>query len=106
MNHIVDQRMIFTYAPKEDALGLISGYGAGTMFVVEHLVVFPGSPETTLRRMVRAALHEAWERYAVIVFCLPTHWILTSGLRAIGQRLGFVPYATVDGFHWFVAWKP
>ena len=106
MSHVVEDRLVFTYAPDNVALGLLTGYGCGTMFVLEHVVVFPNAPAMTLWPLVDAGLTEAWARYASVVFCLPKTWTLTPSLRVLGEQLGFVAYAEDEELTWYVAWKP
>lgn len=104
MSWVAEHRTVFTYAPNGTTLAVVTGYDAGTMFVVEHVIVFPHAPSTTLLSMARAALVEAWTRYATIVFCLPTTWRV--GWPALSARLGFVPYADDGELTWYCAWKP
>ena len=106
MSHVAEDRIVFTYAPDETSLGLLTGYGLGTMFVLEHVVVFPDAPRVTLLRLLEAGLAEAWARYASVVFCLPKTWTLTPSLRSLGEHFGFVAYAEEEELTWYVAWKP
>ena len=106
MSHVAEDRIVFTYAPNDLTLGVLTGYGLGTMFVVEHVIVFPGSPRATPLRLVAAGLAEAWARYASVVFCLPKTWTLTPSLRTLGEHFGFVAYAEDEDLMWYVAWKP
>lgn len=100
MSWVAEHRTVFTYAPDGVNLGVVTGYDQGTRFIVEHVIVLPGAPRATLGRMMRAALHEAWQHYAAVSFFLPPE----SPWRPFAARLGFVAYAEDLGT-WYIAWK-
>lgn len=89
--HHAPDRDVFTYQPDGWPLGVLTGYADGQGgFVLEHMIVFAYAPMTTLVRMLRAGLEEAWARdYASVRFTLPHGFPLASHLDRIGRRLGF-----------------
>lgn len=105
--HIATGRTVMTYEPEGLPVGLITGQedGAGG-FAIEHVCVFPGAPSTTLLRMVRHGLDEAWGRgYQHVTFCLPREHRLTTGLAILGARLGFSQYAADQRYRYFVLYR-
>lgn len=95
MTHVVEGRVVLTYG-EPWPLGFITGYVDGT-FRVEHVVVFPGAPRSTLPKMLAAGLDEAWARgYASVSLLLPHAFPLTPPLMTLARRLGFEWYARDD----------
>lgn len=94
--HHAERREVFTYQPGGWPLGVLTGYADGLGgFVLEHVIVFPYAPWTTLMRMMRDGMEEAWSRgYTCVRFRLPQTFPLAPQLEKVGRRVGFVVDAT------------
>lgn len=104
--HVVSGRVVFTYAPDWPA-GLVTGYpGLDGAFHIEHVCVFPGAPASTLLRMARLGVAEAWQQgYERLVYGLPRDFALAGRLARLGVRLGFVEYARDQRHVFYVKYR-
>ena len=102
--HLVAGRYVFTYQPDGWPAGVLTGYvNHAQGFILEHVIAFPHAPATTLRKMLKAGLEEAWTReYPYVAFHVPANHPQRDGLVALGTRCGFQEYAT----SWWVRHRP
>lgn len=106
--HVVTGRIVFTYQPQGWPLGVLTGHpdGAGG-FALEHVIVLPGAPVTTLLRMLHAGLEEAWRRhFDYVTFFLPHDLPIREPLEQVGTRMGFRVYETTNEADWYVRYRP
>lgn len=102
--HLVSDRLVFTYQPDGWPAGVLTGYvNQAPAFILEHVVVFPGQPQATLRTLLTLGLEEAWHRqYQYVAFFMPADHPRHRGLTTLATRLGFVE-ATAG---WWRIWPP
>lgn len=103
--HVVTNRLVLTW---EDPwpLGVLTGYEHEGGFALEHVVAFPGAPPSTLARMLRAGLTEAWRRgYQHVTLHIPHAYPLAAGLLTLAKRFGFDEYRRDEGASYFVAYR-
>ena len=101
---VVSHRWVMTWTPDGWPAGLITGYPIERMFVVEHVVVFPGASRGALVEMLTAGLEEAWRRdFQEVVFWVPRTFRLAAALIRVAGGLGFQEYAQpAECERWFV----
>lgn len=107
--HVATNRLVFTYEPEGFPGGILSGYEDVETggFVLEHVVVFPDSPPTTLMRMCYAGLLEGWARgYAYIACRIRVDYPIVDQLRRLAERAGFTEYAREGDSEFWVRYKP
>jgi hypothetical protein len=105
--HVAANRIVFTYEPDGWPAGLVTGYsdyhGDVPVFQVEHVCVFPKTSTTTLLRMARLGIEEAWGRgFERIVYGVPRAFPLMPALARLGERLGFEEYGADQDYRYFI----
>lgn len=97
MPHSVEfGRIVYTYLDTAGVpLGAITGYEKDKCFFIEHIMVFPHAPHTTLLRMVASGLKRLAESdigfRSATVYWLKAH-PLAAGLAVLAERCGFTQY--------------
>lgn len=102
--HVALDRIVWTYLPDGQPLGLITGYDDGEGgFVAEQIVRWAGS----LSAMLRAGLEEAWaHRFQHVILMIPSLHAKAEALTLLALRMGFEDYARNDEAAWFVRYRP
>ena len=104
--HVVDAQTVLTYEVDGQPHGVLTGYREGSKFVLCHVIMFPGSPPTTLPRMLHVGVAEAWAGgYEAVLFCVMRSHPMHDALCRVGTRLGFVPYDESAEKGWYVKWR-
>lgn len=103
--HLATGRLVWTYLPKGQPAGLLTGYEDDRGGVVlEHLVAWQGIP---LPRLLEAGLEEAWTRgFQHVIVMIPLVHAKATRLEVLALRMGFTEYARDQEAAWFVRYKP
>src|SRR5258708_2314755 len=102
--HVALNETVCTYEPEGRPLGLITGAFVGEEkkgFYLKHLTVFPGSPKTTLPRMLRELLDETAPEYGVDFVLLYIQDGYLEGLDDLANRYGFQPDGREPNGRWW-----
>jgi hypothetical protein len=94
-SHVAFNRVVFTYEPEGLPLGMVTGFVRDECFYVEHVVVFPYAPASTLLRMTAAGLARLWAS-DLALRSVAVHWTKNhpnaAGLEVLAERFGFTRY--------------
>jgi len=96
--HLASDRVVFTYEVEGRDLGILTGYEQDGGFFLEHVVAFPGAPLSTLPRMFRAGISEAWARgFKYIALYIEHEHPFAEKLEELAERYEFRCYADREG---------
>jgi len=92
----VADRLVLTLALDGRDVGLLVAFPWAGGFFLEHVVVFPDAPATTLLALLQAGLDEANRREAKHIGIFQPTQGMDSRLRTVAQAFGFEPYHVAE----------
>lgn len=110
MPHSVEfNRAVYTYLSDTGLpLGVITGYVKDRCFFIEHVMVFPYAPATTLLRMVSSGIDRLFMSDIGFTSAV-VHWKkdhpFARGLEVLAERFGFTKYHVDDECLHMARWR-
>ena len=105
--HVATDRQVWTYEPDGWPLGVLTGYARDDGVVLEHMIVFPGAPPSTLVSMLAEGAETAWAHgYAFVIFGLPHAMPRRDQLVSLARSVGADVYAQDEQAAHFVLRRP